>query len=263
MRILTVLLAALALASPALAGQAVSLKADVASPGSLVTLGDLFDGAGAAARTPLATRSGASVVLDAASVQLAARRAGLDWANAEGLHKIVVRGGGLEAPAVASASPISPAAFAAPGAAPPARGNVEVLTYARSLNAGEIVQPTDLTWIKTAAAPSDAPTDAGMVIGQAAKRPLRAGAVVMAHDYGAAQVIKAGDIVSVSFEADGISLTLEGKSMASAGVGDILPVQNTLSKRVIQTIATGPGQAVVGPAADQLKAARSLRYAAR
>ena len=257
MRILTVLLAALALASPALAGQAVSLKADVASAGSLVTLGDLFDGAGAAARTPLATRSGASVVLDAASVQLAARRAGLDWANAEGLHKIVVRGGGLEAAPVSSASPISP------GAAPPARGNVEVLTYARSLNAGEIVQPTDLTWIKTAAAPSDAPSDAGMVIGQAAKRPLRAGAVVMAHDYGAAQVIKAGDIVSVSFEADGISLTLEGKSMASAGVGDILPVQNTLSKRVIQTIATGPGQAVVGPAADQLKAARSLRYAAR
>lgn len=250
MRVLTVLLAALAVASPAFAGQAVTLKADVASSDSVVTLGDLFSGAGSAARTPVATLSGGSVVLDAASVQLAARRAGLDWANAEGLHKIVVRAGAPEA------LPESPAAANA-------RGNIEVLTYARSLNAGDIVQPTDLTWIKAAAAPNDAPSDAGVVIGQAAKRPLRAGAVVQARDYGSAQVIKAGDMVTVSFEADGISLTLEGKSMASAGVGEVLPVQNTLSKKVIQAIVTGPGQAVVGPAADQIRASRSRHYAAR
>ena len=92
MRGLVTLLAAFALAGPALAGQAVSLKADIASSDGVVTLGDLFDGAGAAGRTPVATRSGASVVLDAGAVQFAARRAGLDWANAEGLHKIIVRG---------------------------------------------------------------------------------------------------------------------------------------------------------------------------
>jgi flagella basal body P-ring formation protein FlgA len=183
-------------------------------------------------------------VLDAAAVQLAARRAGLDWANAEGLHKIVVRAGAGQS-------------------APAAHGNVEVLTYTRSLNAGEILQPTDLTWIKAAAAPGDSPGDADAVIGQAAKRPLRAGAVVLAHDFGAAQVIKPGDLVTVSFEAEGISLSLQGKSMGTAGVGDVLAVQNTLSKKVVQTVVTGPGQAVVGPAADQIKTARSLRYAAR
>jgi len=51
--------------------------------------------------------------------------------------------------------------------------------------------------------------------------------------------------------------------MGPAGVGDALAVQNTLSKKIIAAIVTGPGQAVVGPAADQLKAARSLRYAVR
>jgi flagella basal body P-ring formation protein FlgA len=192
-----------ALASPAFAGQAVSLKAEVASDDAVVTLGDLFDGAGAAGRVAVATRTGASVVLDAGLVQAAARRAGLDWANAEGLHKIIVRDG-------------APLASAAPAAG---RGNVEVLTYTRSLSAGEIVQPTDLAWIKAAAAPSDAPSDAEMVIGQAAKRPLRAGAVVLARDVGSAQVIKPGDLVSVTYEAEGISLRLEGKSMGSAGVG--------------------------------------------
>jgi flagella basal body P-ring formation protein FlgA len=234
------------LAGPAFAAQAVNLRSDVASA-EVVTLGDLFEGAGASARIPIANRSGASVVLDAALVQAAARRAGLDWANTEGLRKIIVHAG---APGLS-------------GGASAAHGNVEVLTYTRSLGAGEIVQPTDLAWIKAAAAPGDAPSDAEMVIGQAAKRPLRAGAVVLAHDFGSAQVIKPGDIVTVSYEADGISLSLEGKSMGTAGVGETLAVQNTLSKKVVQTLVIGPGQAVVGPAAEQMKSARSLRYAAR
>jgi flagella basal body P-ring formation protein FlgA len=245
MRVLTILFAALTVASPAFAG-AVSLKADTASSDAVVTLGDLFDGAGAAAGVPVATRTGASVVLDAAAVQLAARRAGLDWANAEGLHKIVVHGG----PAAATTTTA-------------AHGNVDVLSYTRSLAAGEIVQATDLVWTKAAAAPNDAPSDADAVLGQAAKRPLRAGAIVQAHDVGSAQVVRPGDIVTVSYEAEGISLSLQGKAMGSAGVGENLAVQNTLSKKVVQAVVTGPGQAVVGPAADQMKTNRSLRYAVR
>lgn len=249
MRVFTVLIAALAVAGPALAGQAVSLKADTVSTDAMVTLGDLFDGAGAVGRTAVATRSGASVVLDANLVQAAARRAGLDWANAEGLHKIVVRAG------LGGASGFPVAATE--------RGNVEVLTYTRSLAAGEIVQPTDLAWIKAAAAPNDAPGDADMVIGQAAKRPLRAGAVVQVRDIGSAQVIRPGDVVTVTYDADGLTLSLQGKAMAAAGVGEALAVQNPQSKKIVQTVVTGPGQAVVGPAADQMKSARSLRYAVR
>ena len=146
-----------------------------------------------------------------------------------------------------------------------AAGNVQVLTYTRSLAAGEILQPTDLVWTKAAAAPNDAPSDAEAVLGQAAKRPLRAGAVVQARDTGSAMVIKAGDIVTVSCDADGVSVSLQGKAMAAAGVGEPLAVQNTTSKKVVQALVTGPGQAVVGPAADQLKSAPShtVRYAAR
>ncbi|HLZ73683.1 flagellar basal body P-ring formation chaperone FlgA [Phenylobacterium sp.] len=244
-------IAVLAFAGPALAGSAVSLKADAASADSVVTLGDLFDGAGPAGRVAVATRTGQTVVLDAATVQAAARRAGLDWANAEGLHRIVVHAG---APSAAAGG--SPAVSAA-------RGNTEVLTYTRSLGAGEIVQPTDLAWTKAVGAPGDAPSDADQVIGQMAKRPLRAGAVVLAHDVAAAIVIKAGDLISVKYDSDGVSLTLEGKAMASAGIGETLAVMNTQSKKIVQAVVSGPGQAVVGPGADQMKSARSLRYAAR
>ena len=116
----------------------------------------------------------------------------------------------------AASSAASTALTRSAGSPAPSHGNVEVLTYTRSLGTGEILQPTDLAWIKTAAAPPDAPNDADLVIGQAAKRPLRAGAVVLARDFGSAQVIKTGDIVNVTFEAEGISLSLQGKAMGSA-----------------------------------------------
>jgi flagella basal body P-ring formation protein FlgA len=233
------------IASPALAGTPVTLKAEVMDGDGLVTLSDLFDGAGlAAGKVPVAARPGPSVVLDAATVQTLARRSGLDWANAEGIRRIIVRGG------------------AASGAVA-ARGNVEVLTYARSLATGETIQPQDLVWAKVAAAATDAPSDTDQVVGLMARRPLRAGAPVLTRDVGAPQVIKAGDEVAVTFQSEGITLTLTGKAMAAAAIGDTFSVQNTTSKKVIQAVATGAGQAMTGPAAEPLKRARPPQFAAR
>jgi flagellar basal body P-ring formation protein FlgA len=243
--------AALALAGPALAGRPVMLKADTANADGVVTLGDLFDGAGPAGRVQIANRSTSSVVLNAQSVQAIARRAGLDWDNAEGLRTIVVHGG-----------PVAPAA-AGGVALVASRGNVDVLTYARNIGAGETVAAEDLVWGKAAMAPSDAPRDPDVVIGLAARRPLRAGAAALAHDVSAPQIIKSGEVITVLFQAEGVSLSLQGKALGSAGVGETLNVENTVSKRTIQAIVTGPGQAVVGPQADEFRANRSTRIALR
>ncbi|MET3528295.1 flagellar basal body P-ring formation chaperone FlgA [Phenylobacterium koreense] len=244
MKRLVIALAAL-IATPAAAGQPVTLKLDPVDADGLITLADLFDGAGAAGKVAVAARPGASAVLDAFAVQAAARNAGLDWSNAQGYRRIIVR------------------AAAEGGAASAPRGNVEVLTYARSLAAGEIVQAQDVIWAKAAAAPADAPGDAEAVIGLAARRPLRAGSAVMARDVAAPQVIKAGEQITVVYEDGGISLSLQGKAMASASVGESFAVQNIASKKIIQAVASGPGQAVVGPAADQIKALPRTQYALR
>ena len=193
-------------------------------------------------------------MLDAAAVQAAGRAAGLDWANAEGLRKIVVRAG-------AGGEPAGVGGPARRGRA--ARGKVDDLTYALNLAAGDVVQPTDLVWGKAAAAPADAPSDADAVIGMAAKRPLRAGAPVSARDVAAAQVIKAGDTITVNYDAEGVSLSLQGKAITSGGVRETISVLNPNSKKIIQAVVNGPGQAAVGPGADEAKSARSTRYAAR
>ena len=233
-------------AFPALAqaGQ-VSLKSDIADADGRVTLGDLFDGTGGVSEVLVATRTGPTVVLDATAVQGMARRAGLEWSNPQGLRRIVVRAGSAQA------------------SAPAGRGNVEVLTWARSLNAGEVIQPQDLIWGKAVGAPSDAPRDADAVIGMAARRPLREGALVGMRDISAQQVIKAGDLIEVTWSNGGVTLTLQAKALSAASVGQSFNAINPASKKTIEAVATAPGRAVTGPEAQRLKAAGPAQYAAR
>ncbi|MDR6627243.1 flagellar basal body P-ring formation chaperone FlgA [Caulobacter segnis] len=254
MKALLIAAAALAFASPAVGGTPVTLRMDTTDADGRVTLGDLFDGVGgSAADLVVAARIGPSAVLEAGQVQMFARRAGFDWANSQGVRRIIVREGAENGAA-------SPRA----GLAGAPRGNVEVLAYARSIPAGEIVQPEDLVWTKMAGAPTDAPRDSEAVIGLAAKRPLREGAAVSTRDVTAPQVIKTGDLITVTYEDDGISLSLQGKALAAASTGDVLAVQNTLSKKIIQAVATGPGAAAVGPRAQTLQArSQPVRFAAR
>jgi flagella basal body P-ring formation protein FlgA len=244
------------IAAPAFAGTPVTLRMDTTDGDGRITLGDLFDGvSGAAANMVVAARMGPTAVLDAGQVQVSARRAGYDWSNANGIRRIIVREGVDNGGVSANGSG---------GVASAARGNVEVLAYARSIMAGEIVQPQDLVWVKMAGAPVDAPRDADAVIGLAAKRPLREGAAVSARDVGAAQVIKSGDLITVTYDDGGISLSLQGKAMVNAATGDVFAVQNTLSKKIIQAVATGPGAAAVGPQAQSLQArSQPVRFAAR
>lgn len=254
MKTLLIAAAFAALATPAFAGAPVTLRMDTTDADGRVTLGDLFDGvSGQAADMVVAARMGPTAVLEAGQVQMFARRAGYDWNNANGIRRIIVREG-------ADNGGVSGGVRGASAA----RGNVEVLAYARSITAGEIVQPQDLIWVKMAGAPVDAPRDADAVIGLAAKRPLREGAAVSSRDVGAAQVIKAGDLITITYDDGGISLSLQGKAVASAATGDLFAVQNTLSKKIIQAVATGPGAAAVGPQAQALQArSQPVRFAAR
>jgi len=235
--------AAVALQSvSAFAGAPVTLKRDLAS-GPQITLGDLFDGAGASASVVVGNGApvGLNAVLDAGVVERIAHSNGLDWNNDSGIRRIIVRS-------------LSVAPVAGTG-----RGSqtAQVLSYAHNLMAGELIKPDDLTFSEIPAfqAPQDAPRDANDVIGKIARVPVRAGAPVSTRDISNAQVIKRGDLIEVAYHADGISLVLQANAMSGAAVGDTLNVMNPSSKKVIQAVAVGPDQAVVGPEAAQIKAA--------
>ena len=234
-----------ALACPAFAGEPVSLRADPEGHAGVVTLGDLFDGVqGRPAAVVVGhAATGQEAVLEAGEVQLAARTAGLDWANSAGQRRIIV-------------------AMVAASAARPARtrhGHARVqadavLVYPRSLAVGEVVQAADLPWSDDAVAGSDVPGQPETVIGLAARLPLRAGAAVSTHELVAPKVIRRDQMVSVDYAADGVSLSLSAKALGDAAVGDSVQVINLTSKKTIDAVATGPGHAAVGPIADTARA---------
>lgn len=115
MRTLT-LIAALALMATAALADPVTLKTNPVDDDGRVTLGDVFDGAGAAANFVLASRAGPSVVFEAGQLQAIASRNGLQWDNPRGLRRVVVRDAAL-APAPL---PTGPAVNGAPAATTPA-----------------------------------------------------------------------------------------------------------------------------------------------
>ena len=226
-----------ALASP------VALRADIAAPGGRLTLGDVFNGAGDAAAVVVASggQPGGSLIVDARQVQGLAAAHGLEWDNARGVGRLIAR-----VTSNASAS-----------AAGRRSRSEEVLTYARDFTAGEIVEAEDIVWAPPSGfgTPIDAPRDARGVIGLAARRPLRAGTAVSLADVTQPKVIKKDEMVSVAFAADGIKLVLQGKALGAAAVGEAVDILNPASKKVIQAVAVGPDQAVVGPEAERIKSA--------
>lgn len=254
-RLLTLVAALALVASPALADP-VTLKVNPVDDDGRVTLGDLFDGAGSASGVVVANRAGPSVVFEAGQLQAIASRSGLQWANPQGLRRVVVRNAAM-AP---GASPVVNAA-AMPAVAQ--RGaTVEVLTYARNLAAGDVLQPEDVIWstVQTHLAQGGSPSDPDMVIGLSARRALRAGAVVGARDLISPRVIARNDMVEVAFVAGGVTLTVTGRATRDAAVGEPVPVLNTTSGRTIDAIASGPGQAMAGAGA---RAQASTQFAAR
>lgn len=241
---LAALIIAVVAATPALSGP-VSLSASPVDDDGQITLGDLFDGAGSAASVVVATRSGPTAVLDAARVQAAAARSGLQWSNPAGLRRIVVRQGSSAAALTQTSASVS-----RPGA------TVEVLTYARSLASGDVVQPEDVVWSQVQAhqAPAGGPQDAADVIGLSARRAMRAGTPVQSRDLTAPEVIARGDMVQVAFISGGVRLTVTGRATRDAAMGEPVIVTNLDSGRAIDAVAVGPGQAVAGPASHAARA---------
>ncbi len=103
-----------------------------------------------------------------------------------------------------------------------------------------------------AAAPGAAPAQPGFT------PPVRAAYRPSA----AQQVIDRNDMVRVTYQVGGVNLSIMGKAMRNAAVGEPVAILNTASNRVIDAVATGPGQAIAGPAADQARA-NPQQFAAR
>jgi len=65
--------------------------------------------------------------------------------------------------------------------------------------------------------------------------------------------VKRSEMVAVTWTQNGLSLTLSGPAQKDGAVGDVIQIQNPTSKKMIDAVVTGPGRAVSGQAATQLR----------
>jgi flagella basal body P-ring formation protein FlgA len=105
----------------------------------------------------------------------------------------------------------------------------------------------------------------GAVAAPAALVPASAPAAVRASRRPAARetVINRNDVIRVTYEVGGVKLAVMGRAMRDAAIGEPVAVSNTTSNRIIDAVASGPGQAVAGPAGQTIRAAAAQQFAAR
>ena len=235
------------------------LKTSVTDADGRITLGDLFDNAGAFSAVVIATRTGSNAILDAAAVQSAAGRAGAYWDNPRGLRRIMVSAGPDGSPseaalAVAATTTAPATTHVATQTATQVSGqNRDVLVFTHPMNTGDVVQAEDLQFAEVAAASGSTITDAQGAIGKIVRYPLRSGVAIRLSDLTSPIVVKRSEQVQVTWSSNGMSLSMTGTAQKDAAAGDLIQVQNPVSKKLVDAVVTGPGQALAGPAADRLR----------
>lgn len=123
---------------------------------------------------------------------------------------------------------------------------------------GTVVTADLVTWTRIDDRTPNRPMLRSMdtVLGQAARRQLRAGEPLRPGDLEAPKVIARNQLVTITFRMAGMTLTTQGRSLGSAALGEAVSVINLRSNRIIQAVAAGEGRAEVGPTQQTLLAQR-------
>jgi len=135
---------------------------------------------------------------------------------------------------------------------------MRVVVPNRDIARGETISESDLVYgtIPATNVFSGVATSMDALRGMEARRMLRAGEIVRNDDVRHPVVVAKGTVVTMTFEAPGVTLTASGRAMNEGGVGDTITVQNPASFRQISCIVTGPGAVRAASSALAVTASR-------
>jgi flagellar basal body P-ring formation protein FlgA len=144
-----------------------------------------------------------------------------------------------------------------------ADSGMRVVVPSRDIARGEVIGESDLVYgtIPASTVFTGIITSVDQIKGMEARRMLHAGEIVRSDDIRRPIVVSKGAVVTMTFEAPGVTLTATGRAMSEGGLGDTVTVQNPVSFRLISGIVTGPGavrassSALTVPAASRIASA--------
>lgn len=109
--------------------------------------------------------------------------------------------------------------------------SADVVTPTRTLRPGTLITDVDLM-IKSGASPG-AFNRISDVVGQEARVALYAGRPIPFEGIGPPAVINRNQIVSLHFQAAGLTITTEGRALERGGVGDRVRIMNLNSRATL------------------------------
>ncbi len=133
---------------------------------------------------------------------------------------------------------------------------VETVTVVNSIDRGTVLKASDLVVERRPRADvaRDAIVGIERAAGLAARNVIRPGQALRAADLTRPEIVQRGQMVTLVFEAPGLTLTLRGKATESGAEGDTVAVLNEQSKRTVQGVVAGPGHVVVSTTAPRFAA---------
>ena len=128
-----------------------------------------------------------------------------------------------------------------------AQNDVAVLVLARNVQPGEVLSADDVAVARRSSAslPYDYLSDSRQAVGFTMRRTQIAGAVVTAAGLEAPEVVRRGELVTVTSGSGPISVKSEGVALGPARLNQRLKIRSA-SGRVIEGTAEGRGQVRVG-----------------
>lgn len=126
---------------------------------------------------------------------------------------------------------------------------IEIPTLNRRISKGEVISPTDLSWVRQKAERTqrDVIVDLDQIVGMAPKRSLRADVPIRTRDIQEPVLAPKGEIVTIILKKPGMTLTSRGKAMEDGSDGEAIRVVNTNTNRTIEAIVVGPNIVTVLP----------------
>ncbi len=107
----------------------------------------------------------------------------------------------------------------------------DTVVAARTIRAQTVLSAGDLA-VRGGEVPGGI-SDPAELIGQEARVSLYAGRPVRRSDVGPPAVIERNQIVPMIFEANGLTISAEGRSLSRAGPGDSVRIMNTSSRNTV------------------------------
>lgn len=134
---------------------------------------------------------------------------------------------------------------------------VEVPHLALSLKAGAVLTPADIEMkrVPFEFADQSGIETLGDLVGKELRRNTRAGVMLKTADVGEPLAVKRNSEVTVLLRSGPMTLTVIGQSLGDAAIGETVQVMNSVTRKILNGVATASGTVEITTAAAKLQVA--------